>query len=274
MLTFLSALEREIDQTSETIRRIKQYPIKPNKHRFDVIQRKHFKYYRFNEKKGDAYNRKYIGKADSEAFQNLFEASYNATLLELETNNLKVLCKTRDQYTEPTVEAVKSKMSKCVSDIPVCGMFDKQLNELNKWAHEDYARNTHNYGDTEIYDEEGERMRSKSECLVSNIYINAGVPKRHDAVIDLDDMCGGRKMKSPDFLIRCLDGKYIIHEHAGLLTNENYFEDFVDKVRMYFYNGFILGDNLFYTFDDKDGGINTSLVKEIVEKIKWRMYQL
>ena len=274
VFVFSAVIDSEIQKTEKTIRMIRAYKIRPKKHKFCAIRKKGVKYYRINDKVGDTYNRKYIGKEGSEKFNELFQASYNEALLVLETNNLEVLKRIRNQYVEPTTEAVKNKLSKCVRDIKVCGVFDDKMNELIKWTKEDYEKNTYKYDDKEIYDMDGEQMRSKSECLVSNIFINAGVPKRHDSILTLDNPYGGVDKVSPDFLIRCFDGSYIIHEHVGLLTDEGYFEKFVKKLRLYFYNNYLIGTNLFFSFDDGAGGIDTQTVLNTIETIRWRMLQM
>ena len=274
MFNFSVAIDCEIQQTERIIRMIRTYKIRPKKHRFSVMRRKGAKYYRINDKVGSTYNRKYIGKSETEEFNELFQASYNEALLELETDNLKVLEKIKEQYVEPTTETVKERMSKCVRNVKACGVFDDKINELIKWTKEDYEKNTHIYNDKGIYDIDGVRMRSKSECLVSNLFINAGVPKRHDSILTLDNPYGGVDKVSPDFLIRCFDGSYVIHEHVGLLTDEGYFEKFVKKLRLYFYNNYLIGTNLFFSFDDGAGGIDTQTVANTIETIKWRMLQL
>ena len=61
------------------------------------------------------------------------------------------------------------------------------------------------------------------------------------------------------------EGRVKILEHAGMMSNREYRNTFAWKVSQYIASGFMPLDNLFITYDDMDGNINTKLIESVID---------
>jgi hypothetical protein len=151
---------------------------------------------------------------------------------------------------------------------------DERLEELKAWAAENYEQNTHKYSEAVFYACDGTRVRSKGEVIIYNLLYAIGIPFRYDALIYVTDDWGRRIKISPDFLIQCYDGTFIIIEHLGGLKSPDYCSSFATKCRQYLNEGYVLGENLFLTSDDKSGGIDAEAVAAIIDLVERRFYRV
>lgn len=220
---------------------------------------------------------KYIGDANSEELHKMARSSYKHELMALVRNNIKVLKKVLAEYSAYSRADVLAKLSPCLQDVLFNTDFDIVMKKLKEWATDDYKRNPAPFKGGVIRAKNGTRVRSKSECVIYNLLLEAGIPFRYDSVIELK-----RKNKygevetfyeSPDFLIKCPNGKLIIIEHAGILASIQYTNDLSNKLQTYQLNGYRLGYTLFVTNDDINGGVDSQEISDIIDYIKmWFPY--
>ena len=144
--------------------------------------------------------------------------------------------------------------------------------ELKEWAAEDYPRNKAPYSDSENYAKDGTRTRSKGETIWYNALLDLGVLFWYDCVITITDSFGKQKTISPDFLIQCFDGTFIIIEHLGKLRDKGYALDFGEKCYWYIQENFILGKNFFVTSDDYNHGSDSQMIQAMAERVAQMFY--
>lgn len=274
MADILLSIEDEIKKITQIIEHINKSIIRPGKKSFAVKKRDRKRYYYFYESRGGKSRRRYLGDEGSEKFKTAFGSSYNATLLEILQKNLDLLRTFKKRFLQYSPSNVKAKMSPCVRGLTAPSFFIDGINELFEWANSDYPINTREFGKQKIYAKDGRRVRSKSECIIYNLLLDAGIPFRYDPIMSFVDPLGDICNKSPDFLFKCLDGSYIILEHAGMLSQRDYAENFAEKLRIYSANGYELNVNLFLTSDYTDGGINSVALQTVIDIISRRVFQL
>ena len=102
------------------------------------------------------------------------------------------------------------------------------------------------YPDGLIYlTDSGISVRSKSERIIANALDQNGITYRYEAVLELDGV-----NKCPDFtIIRPFDGKVIIWEHLGLIDQDKYRQQAIEKIALYVQCGFFPADNLICTYE-------------------------
>ena len=67
----------------------------------------------------------------------------------------------------------------------------------------------------------------------------------------------------------------IIIEHEGMMNQEFYQKTFLFKVNLYLDAGMVPGKDVFFTFDDLNGGFDPSVVQDIIEtRLKPRSEQM
>lgn len=107
-------------------------------------------------------------------------------------------------------------------------------------------------------------VRSKSEVIIANELINAGIPLTKESyeakLYSKDDPY---EYKLPDFTFELTGEKYY-WEHFGMLAVESYRKSTDNKLKWYQENGYT--SNLITSQDGLDGSINSQEIDKIIEK--------
>lgn len=106
-------------------------------------------------------------------------------------------------------------------------------------------------------------VRSKSEVIIANELISAGIKFKYEEMFNRD----GHQCL-PDFTFVDLSDEIIIWEHLGMLTVPEYKTSWEKKLKFYNSIGFIEGENLFTTHDHENGSIDTTEIMKVIDKIK------
>ena len=106
-------------------------------------------------------------------------------------------------------------------------------------------------------------VRSKSEVVIVNQLVNAGVESEYEQLLEEN---GHRCI--PDFSFETPWGDRIIWEHLGMLVVPEYKASWERKLKFYEEIGYTLGENLFTTCDHENGAIMTEEVEDVIRKIK------
>ena len=112
---------------------------------------------------------------------------------------------------------------------------------------------------------EGTVVRSKSEAIILTLLKSHGIEFEYEYPLALTGLDGYKVRKYPDFYIKTMRGP-VIWEHLGMLKSDTYFEGAAEKLRLYWHNGFLPGISLIVTCDSPDGGIDVSVIEEIIER--------
>lgn len=107
-------------------------------------------------------------------------------------------------------------------------------------------------------------VRSKSEVIIANEIISAGIPFKYEEPLDKNK----GKYLLPDFTFVDDSGEIIIWEHLGMLGLPAYREAWERKLKRYHEMGFEEGETLFITKDNLDGSFNTEEVMDVIKEIK------
>ncbi len=71
---------------------------------------------------------------------------------------------------------------------------------------------------------------------------------------------------APDFAVyRESDGKVLFLEHFGMMYNRKYRDDFAWKVHLYIKAGYMPYRDVFFTFEDLEGNIDTQFIDYLME---------
>ena len=103
-------------------------------------------------------------------------------------------------------------------------------------------------------------FRSKSEYIIASILKEYNISYKYEPELRLPE-----RTVYPDFALRRpADGHVIFWEHFGLINNNDYREKMYMKLSEYSQSGITLWNNLITTFDLPEGGIDTSLIRKII----------
>lgn len=119
---------------------------------------------------------------------------------------------------------------------------------------------------SEFYTAKGERVRSKSELLISEQLCKYGIPYRYEKPIELLDwnrviVC------RPDFTVmNRRTGKIYLYEHFGRMDDFMYVENSMRKLDLYEKNGYLLGKNLIITRETVASPLNIQKVDSYINE--------
>lgn len=114
----------------------------------------------------------------------------------------------------------------------------------------------------ELYTEQGERVRSKSELIIANILNRYQIPYRYEYPV----MLKGFGRVYPDFTILDIRSrKEIIWEHLGMMDDSEYVEKAISKISFYIKNGIFPGDRLIITYETKFNPLNIREIEMLIE---------
>jgi hypothetical protein len=113
--------------------------------------------------------------------------------------------------------------------------------------------------------ENGMMVRSKSELVIITKLLSMGLQPQYERPLEGEK--DGKKLR-PDFSFITPAGDVIIWEHLGMMGRSDYRAAWGWKREWYKDNGFNLGENLFTTEDDLQGGLDAGQVRAVAEKIQ------
>lgn len=133
-------------------------------------------------------------------------------------------------------------------------------NDSAAWQNEPYEQSTYKVENKKHITSRGLYVRSKSEVLIAEKLYQHSIPFHYEEVIHDNEM-----LLVPDFTIKRSDGKIIIWEHMGMMTNKNYRSHQKKKLEQYESLGYVPWDNLIITYDNEEGMIDLRVVESEIQ---------
>lgn len=130
--------------------------------------------------------------------------------------------------------------------------------DLEKWVHEDYESNPYYPEGKTVKTANGVMVRSKSEAIIYTLLTLFHIPFRYECRLDI-----GSNTYYPDFTIRHpITGECFYWEHVGMLDNQNYSIDFLNKLRVYIKHDIYPDHNLILTYEINGHPLDESIVMD------------
>ena len=131
-----------------------------------------------------------------------------------------------------------------------------------KWQAAEFKSNPY-LPDAKVYDTRaGEKVRSKSEAILADMFYEMGIPYHYEKPIIL----AGRITRYPDFtLLRKHSREEIYLEHFGLMDNEEYLINCLNKLDEYRNCGIYPGKNLLITFESSQNPLDIKGIRKMIK---------
>lgn len=269
MTSFIESINTELNNLVRLDNELIDDPVVPEKHTFAISNPHNREYFYHITSVDGKIKRIYLGNANSPKLHQLARSSYKKELMKIVRHNIKILKKLLNDYKSYSKSDVLAKLSPCLHSVQFETNFDSVMLDLQKWAKAEYKKNSLPFKDQVILAKDGTRVRSKSECIIYNELLDAGIPFRYDPVLIFrkKNQYGEYEevQESPDFQIKLPDGSYILIEHGGFLESIQYATTLANKIQLYQLNGYILGYSLFVTSDTINGGINSAQIEQLIQ---------
>lgn len=149
-------------------------------------------------------------------------------------------------------------------------LLDEKAEIIKRWQEENYEKNNAYSENLRYETEQGELVRSKSEVIIANLLYR----HREDILYKYERplsvvVAGVSKTIYPDFTILNLHtGKITYWEHAGLMDDVNYANDFVRKVNTYTSNNLLPGRDVVFSYETQEIPLEISVIRKMVEEIR------
>lgn len=133
---------------------------------------------------------------------------------------------------------------------------------IDTWLNKSYEKNPLPIKGMTYYSMNKVEFRSKSEVLIANELEKYELPYLYEVAL----LLGSQRMY-PDFIIKNpYNNRTIIWEHFGAVHKEEYEMKMNDKMAAFRKAGYILGENLIYTFeaDIADASRISELIEEVI----------
>jgi len=211
-------------------------------------------------------NGKYIKKKDMGVVYDLAQKEYDESVLCVARKHKKQISKFLRQYDPDEVKNVYTNLSleRQLLTTPII-LPDAQY--INRWKNRVYDGKEFYENMPEIYTDNGERVRSKSEKMLADKLKAMNIPYLYECPLYLN----GYGFVYPDFTlldVRTREEYYL--EHFGMMDDSHYYEGVVKKIEFYEKNGIFPGDKLLMTFETSKSPVNMKLFEQMINRYFYR----
>ena len=222
--------------------------------------RKSIQYYRCLP--GGRKNGEYLPKSREKLIRALAQKSYDEKVVRLAEKRLAqirdILADYEDDEFEKLLLAEHPERQKLIRPAEI-----SWEQRLEKWLSEEYTGKAFQKGAPVILTERGERVRSKSEKILADLFFRRGIPYKYECPLYLK----GYGTVHPDFtFLSERTGMEIYWEHASRMDEPEYAGSAVRKIQAYEENGIYPGDRLILTFETETSLLDTKLAEQLAEK--------
>lgn len=111
---------------------------------------------------------------------------------------------------------------------------------------------------------DGTMVRSKSEMSIANELINRGIPYIYEMPVKVNGI-----WLHPDFSFYSFSRRKPVYwEHAGMMGDDSYRNDFTRKLDTYISGGYVPSVDVIFSFDTTDGNIDTRMIDAVLDEYR------
>lgn len=201
----------------------------------------------------------YIGNRDQTGVRDLQQRRFWETMLKHVKANQRLMEDYLRRYRTTDPAAVMASLPKVYQneDFP---SFPNSF-DFAKWEVEAYEKSDVRPDKLQHRTLKGDMVRSKSEAIIANLLYDRRIPYRYE-----ENLVLGNELIAPDFKIAVrTENRFKLLEHCGMISDPIYREKFKRRLEQYILNGYMPWRDVFFTFDDIDGNIDTQAIQRMIE---------
>ncbi len=226
------------------------------------VQYYHVKSEQVSQSNSEQRNQTYIPKKNITLARNLAQRDYDNKLLQEIDNRQKSVNKFLKEYPQKGLESTYEELNDYRKKLihPIIET-DEEYEKI--WMNTPYVRKIVGEDIPEIFTENGERVRSKSEKMIADKLKQLGIPYRYEAPLKL----GRSNILHPDFtVLNVRKRKEYYYEHFGMMDNPEYMENALKRIELYEKNGIFPGDKLLFSWETMAMPLNMKVVEGMMKK--------
>ena len=202
-------------------------------------------------------NQTYIPKKNILLARNLAQRDYDNKLLQEIASRQKAVNRFLKEYPQKGLESTYEELNDYRKKLihPIIET-DEEYEKI--WMNTPYVRKIVGEDIPEIFTENGERVRSKSEKMIADKLKQLEIPYRYEAPLKL----GRSNILHPDFtILNVRERKEYYYEHFGMMDNTEYMENALKRIEIYEKNGIFPGDRLLFSWETMAMPLNMKVVE-------------
>lgn len=208
----------------------------------------------------------YLGKKKLRLAKKLAQKAYDKEVLDAAMQELKALETYEKTMPEVTAEEVFEKLTATRQEliVPLEPTEEEFLREWNsvEWEKDWFPGEKPSYPTMR-----GELTRSRIEGLIADMLYRNGWYYRYEYPILLKEK-GREREYHPDFMILDLKNrKEYLLEHFGMLHQERYRKQMIEKLETYRENGYQEGVNIIYTFESEEKPLDLRRLEQYLKQL-------
>ena len=265
---FLPQIEARIAELEEALK-LKQFAVKKNPSGLVRIVRRGKTLLFYKRSSPSDAQGSYMPRSQEKLARSLIQNDYDKKTIpaiEAEIKELKDFIKAYKIKCSDTVyQKLASTRREVVTPLT---LDDKQY--ATAWLKVEYRRKKIPEDAPQLFTDNNEQVRSKSEVIIANALKAAGVPYRYEFPLLVDrnaadadtDFC----QLHPDFY--CLNlrtRQEFAWEHFGMMDDPEYAAHAAEKLELYAENGFFPGKNLIITMETSAKPLSSKLLKSVIQ---------
>ncbi len=205
----------------------------------------------------------YIGRKKPELVRALKDRRFAEEALKIIEGNEKCLTNLIDNLESMAPQDILKKLPKSYLPEEVEGRICGAEISGDEWEKRQYRKkvNLERYRDPSQVTLKGELVRSKSELNIANMLYMKGIPYHYEEEHEF-----GEHTIAPDFTVYVRsEGTFKLLEHCGVMNNPKYRGDLAWKMYVYIKYGYMPFRDVFFTFDDIEGNMDTRFIEYIID---------
>ncbi|WP_026499051.1 hypothetical protein [Butyrivibrio sp. WCD2001] len=204
---------------------------------------------------------KYLRNSEYDKAKQLAQRDYDARTLDAVNRELSAIHSYQKKMPAKTYEQTYDALNPG-RKVLITPHFLPDSEFVKGWLEEPYEPYEIEPGVAKHYTDLGEEVRSKSEVMIANALMKAGIPYKYECPLFLGDV-----KVHPDFTILKMPSRKVVYwEHLGRLDDPGYVErNLLKKIDEYEESGIFLGDGLIITRETAATPLNIKKVMRIID---------
>lgn len=231
--------------------------------RLDIYKEDHKVRYYHVFKDEEHLIKNYLNKDEMEIAKDLAQKSYNKKISNCLSKRIKQFQSILKSYSDKEIDEIYLNLSSERKSLvtPVQNTWDQIL---ENWIKTPFTPSKYPFPPQEIYTKNKERVRSKSEKILADLFFDSKIPYKYECPLKLQSGI----IVYPDFtFLSPVTGKEIYWEHNGMMDNPSYMANAFNKIKLYEMNGIIRGENLIVTYEASDYGLDLECVYNLITRL-------
>ncbi len=267
--TFLPQIESRIAELEDVLK-TKQFAVKKNPSGLvRIVRQKNYLQFYKRSSPSDAQGT-YMPRSQEKLARILIQNDYDQKSIPSIQAEIKELKDFIKAYKEKCSDTVYQKLASTRQEV-VTPLTLNDESYAAAWLKVEYRHKKIPEEAPQLFTDNNEQVRSKSEVIIANALKAAGVPYRYEFPLLVDrkavdfydkDIC----QLHPDFY--CLNlrtRQEFAWEHFGMMDDPEYAARATEKLELYAENGFFPGKNLIITMETSAKPLSSKLLKSVIK---------